>query len=114
MVYKILSSSSLDAEHPGGPVVQKGLESACGGSPNPAFQGCLNLKAMIKNLLDEGKASGDIRRHVDTEALAEMIFSCTPGASVSYSAQKSDEKLDQTINALIGFIDSLGWGSSRL
>jgi TetR/AcrR family transcriptional repressor of nem operon len=71
-------------------------------------QGFLDLKAMIKSLLDEGKASGELRRDVDTEAVAEMIFSCTLGASVHYSAQKSDEKLDQTINALIEYMDGLG------
>jgi AcrR family transcriptional regulator len=70
-------------------------------------QGCRNLKAMIKNLLDEGKAVGEIRRDIDTEAVAEMIFSCTMGASINYSSQKSDEKLDQTVNALIEYIDGL-------
>ena len=63
---------------------------------------------MIKNLQDEGKASGEIRDDVDTEAVAEMIFSCTRGASVNYSAQKSDEKRDRTINALIHYVEGLG------
>ena len=79
---------------------------------NPAFSKALNegfvgLKGMIKRLLDQGKESGELRSDVSTGAVTEMIFSGMLGASVIYGTEKSSATLDQCINALIEYLDSL-------
>jgi AcrR family transcriptional regulator len=79
---------------------------------NPAFSKALNegfvgLKGMIKRLLDQGKESGELRPDVSTGAVTEMIFSGMLGASVIYGTEKSSSTLDQCINALIEYLDSL-------
>ena len=79
---------------------------------NPSFSQALNegfvrLKAMIKRLLDQGKKSGELRADVNTEAVTEMIFSGMLGASVIYGTDKSSASLNQCINALIEYLDSL-------
>lgn len=70
-------------------------------------EGFVRLKAMIKEFLDEGKRSGDLRKDVDTAAVTEMIFAGMLGTSVNYGMQKSSVSLEQSINSLIGYIDSL-------
>jgi len=70
-------------------------------------EGFIRLKAMIKDFLDQGKRSGDLRKDVDTGAVTEMIFAGMLGTSVNYGMQKSSDSLEQSINSLIGYIDSL-------
>lgn len=70
-------------------------------------EGFTRLKAMIKRLLDQGKESGELIEKIDTEAVTEMIFSGMLGASVIYGTEKSVTSLDQCINALINYLDSL-------
>jgi TetR/AcrR family transcriptional repressor of nem operon len=79
---------------------------------NPAFSRMLNdgfarLKAMIKRLLGQGKGSGELRAEVNTEAVTEMIFSGMLGASVIYGTEKSSDGLNDCIDALTGYLDSL-------
>jgi TetR/AcrR family transcriptional repressor of nem operon len=69
--------------------------------------GFIRLKAMIKRLLDQGKESGELNAEVNTEAVTEMIFSGMLGASVIYGTEKSSVGLNQCINALINYLDSL-------
>jgi TetR/AcrR family transcriptional repressor of nem operon len=71
---------------------------------NKGFSG---FKDMLKRLLDQAKASGSLEDDVDTEALTGLIFSGMLGASVIYGTEKSVAGLDQCINALIGYIESL-------
>jgi len=71
-------------------------------------KGFAGFKAMLQRLLDEGKASGEVREDVDTESVAEMIFAGMLGASVLYGTEKSTETLDRSINALIRHLDQLG------
>jgi TetR/AcrR family transcriptional regulator, transcriptional repressor for nem operon len=71
---------------------------------NKGFEG---FKAMLKKLFDEGKASGEFRSDVNTEAVTEMIFGGMLGASVLYGTEKSEVGLNRSIEALIQFLESL-------
>jgi AcrR family transcriptional regulator len=70
-------------------------------------EGFIQLKAMIKRLLDQGKESGEIREDINTESVTEMIFSGMLGASVMYGTEKSEAGLNRCINALIDYLESL-------
>jgi TetR/AcrR family transcriptional regulator, transcriptional repressor for nem operon len=65
------------------------------------------LKSMINRLLEEGKASGELREETDTQAVTEMIFAGILGATVIYGVDKSSAKLDQTINSLLDYLNRL-------
>jgi TetR/AcrR family transcriptional repressor of nem operon len=69
--------------------------------------GFVHLKAMIRRLLDQGKESGEIRNDVDTAAVTEMIFGGMIGAAVSHGMEKSPVILDNCLNSLIGYLESL-------
>jgi TetR/AcrR family transcriptional regulator, transcriptional repressor for nem operon len=75
-------------------------------------EGFRQLKAMIKKLLDQGKASGEIRKNVNTESVTEIIFSGMLGASVVYGTEKSEAVLNRCIRGLIDYLDSLSPESS--
>jgi len=70
-------------------------------------EGFVRLKAMIRRNLDQGKKNGDLRGEVNTEAVTEMIFSGMLGASIIYGTGKSPKSIDQCINALIHYLESL-------
>jgi len=70
-------------------------------------KGFIGFKSMIMRLLKEGKKSGEIRDDADTAAVTEMIFAGMLGSSVNYGTEKSTENLDQSIQALIEYIDML-------
>ena len=65
-------------------------------------EGFVRLRAMIKRLLDQGKACGELSEEADTEALTEMVFAGMIGSSVLFSMEKSAGSLDRTISSLIG------------
>jgi TetR/AcrR family transcriptional regulator, transcriptional repressor for nem operon len=67
-------------------------------------EGFNRFKAMVTRLLDQEKAAGNLRHGVDPGMAAEIIFSGILGACVSYTADKSRENLDHTINGLIDFL----------
>ena len=67
-------------------------------------EGFNRFKGMIKRLLDQEKAAGNLRNGVDPGMAAEIIFSGILGACVSYTSDKSKENLDHTINGLIDFL----------
>ncbi len=71
---------------------------------NKGFSG---FKAMIKRLLDQAKASGELAEDINTEALTEMVFAGMMGASVIYGTEKSAICLDKSINSLIEVLDRL-------
>ena len=71
---------------------------------NKGFEG---FKTMLKRLLDQAKASGELRPDVNTEAVTEMIFVGMLGASVLYGTEKSETGLNRSIDALIQFLESL-------
>ena len=70
-------------------------------------KGFTGFKEMIKRLLDQGKAVGEIGGRVDTEAVTEMILAGVLGASVRYGSEKSPIILDHTIDSLMSYIDEL-------
>ena len=74
---------------------------------NKGFSG---FRKMLKDLLDQGKESGELNQEADTKALAEMIFSGMLGASVLYGTQKSLASLNQSLNSLIECLERLDPG----
>ena len=70
-------------------------------------KGFIGLKGMINRFLDESRESGLLKNNVDTGTITEIIFNGMLGASISYSADKSVEKLHTAINSLIDYLDKL-------
>ncbi|MEN8246979.1 MAG: hypothetical protein ABFS43_18975, partial [Thermodesulfobacteriota bacterium] len=70
-------------------------------------KGFVGLKAMIKRMLDQARESGELKADVNTGEMSEIIFTSMLGSSVSFSTDKSVEKLDRSINALVGFLETL-------
>jgi TetR/AcrR family transcriptional repressor of nem operon len=70
-------------------------------------KGFTGLKNMLKRLLDEGKAAGELGDDVDTDAITEMLFASMIGASVIYGVEKSTDSLDRSINSLIDYLEKL-------
>jgi AcrR family transcriptional regulator len=70
-------------------------------------EGFVRLKAMIHRLLDQGKESGEIRKNVDTDSVTEMIFAGLIGAAVVFGMGKSTKMLDNCLNSLIEYLESL-------
>ena len=70
-------------------------------------RGFAGLKGMIRDFLEQGKRAGDIREDVDTKAVTEMIFSIILGAAVIYGVEKGSSGADNSINAVIRYIDGL-------
>lgn len=70
-------------------------------------KGFVGLKAMIKRMLDQARESGELTADVNTGEISEIIFNSMLGLSVSFSTDKSVEKLDRSINALVGFLETL-------
>lgn len=70
-------------------------------------RGFAGLKGMINDFLDQGKSAGDLRNDVDTKAVTEMIFSIILGAAVIYGVEKRPSGSDNSINAVIRYIEGL-------
>jgi AcrR family transcriptional regulator len=70
-------------------------------------KGFVGLRAMINRLLDEGKNSGEFYNGINTDAITEILFNGMLGASVNYSADRSTESLNHSIDSLIDYIDQL-------
>jgi TetR/AcrR family transcriptional repressor of nem operon len=70
-------------------------------------KGFVGLKRMLKRLLDQGQALGELRGDVSTDAITEMLFAGMVGASVIYGVDKSPESLDRSINTLIDYLEAL-------
>ena len=62
---------------------------------------------MLIRILYEEKAANEISANIDTESVAETIFSGMLGASVLYGAEKDDSTIDRSINALIDYVCQL-------
>ena len=71
---------------------------------NEGFDG---LKSMIKGFLDQAKDVSQLALGINTTDVADMIFSGMLGASVMYGMDRSIENLNQTINSLIEYVESL-------
>ncbi len=70
-------------------------------------KGMTGLKKMIARFLSEAKESGELEKSVDTEDATEVMFHSMLGASICFSATKSTDNLDRTINSLIGYLEKL-------
>ncbi len=70
-------------------------------------KGFRGLKRMLKTLLDAGIKCNQLRSDANTANITEMLFAGMLGASVIYGADKSSDRLERSINALIDYIDSL-------
>ena len=70
-------------------------------------KGFVGLKAMLKRLLEEGKAAGEFSNGFNPNTATEILFNGMLGASVNYSVDKSFDTLDRSINSLINFVDNL-------
>ena len=68
-------------------------------------KGFVGLKGLLRTLLREGKASGELHEAVDTAAVTELLFAGMIGASVSYGVNKSPESLDSSVAALISYLE---------
>ena len=68
-------------------------------------KGFVGLKSMLRTLLQEGKASGELGESVDADAVTELLFAGMIGASVSYGVNKSPESLDSSVGALINYLE---------
>ena len=70
-------------------------------------KGFVGLKIMLRRLLEEGKALGELRGDVNTNNATELIFSGMIGTSVLYGVDKSATSLERSIKSLIEYLDSL-------
>ena len=70
-------------------------------------EGFLRFKGMLKRLLDQEHTAGNLKDGVDTQLVAEMIFSGILGASVMYISDKSRITLDRNILALTEYLDMI-------
>mgnify|MGYP001817669675 CR=1 FL=1 len=70
-------------------------------------KGFMGLKGMLRKLLQEGKALGELGETVDSAAVTEMLFAGMIGASVIYGVNKSPESLDRSIGSLITYLEKL-------
>lgn len=86
-------STELDDQHP---------EFAA--SIHKGFEG---VKRIIKQILEDAQAAGELKEGVQADDLGEMIFSCMVGTSVLYSMEKSNQTLDRGFNPLLHYLDSL-------
>lgn len=71
---------------------------------NEGFQ---RFKGLIQRLLDQEQTAGNLKNGIDTGMVAEIIFSGLLGACVAYTADKSKEHLDRTIQGLIDFLSMI-------
>lgn len=67
-------------------------------------EGFERFKGLIKRLLDQEQAAGNLKKGIDTGMAAEVIFSGILGACVAFTSDKSKENLDHTIKGLIDFL----------
>ncbi|MFZ5450979.1 MAG: TetR/AcrR family transcriptional regulator [Thermodesulfobacteriota bacterium] len=67
-------------------------------------EGFRRFKAMLKRLLDQEKQGGALKNGIDTEVVAEMIFTGLLGSCVAYTSDKSRVHLHQSLEGLINFL----------
>jgi hypothetical protein len=70
-------------------------------------KGFVGLKNMIHRLLEQGKETSQLNINIDSSTVTEILFAGMLGASVIFGIEKSGESLEQSINALISYVESL-------
>jgi len=73
-------------------------------------EGFIRFKAMIKRYLDQARDRGRLENGGTTEEITEMIFSGMLGASLMYGASKSRKDLNETMKALISYLQKISAG----
>lgn len=71
---------------------------------NKGFEG---LKNLLKKLFAEAKESGELKPHINVDRTTEMVFSGMIGSSVLFGVEKSTITLDNSINALIDYLNEI-------
>ena len=72
------------------------------GEVNKGFDG---FKSLLKKTLDRGQEAGELNPLINTETMAETLFSSMVGSSVIYGVDKSSERLDKSIDSLIAYVE---------
>lgn len=72
------------------------------GEVNKGFDG---FKSLLKRILDRGQAMGELNPLINTETMAETLFSGMVGSSVIYGVDKSSDRLDRSIDSLIDYVE---------
>ncbi len=70
-------------------------------------EGFTRFKAMLKRLLDQARATGELKAEADPDSLSEMLFAGMLGASVLFGMNKSPRVLKRAIDPLLGYLDGL-------
>ncbi|MBI4963204.1 MAG: TetR/AcrR family transcriptional regulator [Desulfomonile tiedjei] len=70
-------------------------------------EGFSRVLSMMNRLLEQAKASGELRADVNTEAVSRVLFLGLLGASVLYGMDKSSEELGKSVAPLIQYLDAL-------
>jgi len=101
----------LDADNfPGGCIFVKFAAELGDLRPHLAqevHKGFIGLKKMIKRLLTEGQAAGELAGNIDLDIATEILFNGMLGASIGYNTNKSIKHLKRAINALIDYLEKL-------
>jgi TetR/AcrR family transcriptional repressor of nem operon len=71
---------------------------------NKGFEG---LKNLLRKLLVEATETGELKSYINVEGTTEMIFSGMIGSSVLFGVEKSTTTLDNSINALIDYLNEI-------
>jgi len=71
---------------------------------NEGFQ---RFKGLLKRLLDQEQQAGSLKNGIDTGVVAETIFTGLLGSCVAYTADKSQQHLDQSVEGLINFLNMI-------
>ena len=70
-------------------------------------EGFHRFKAMLKRFLDQEKQGGRLKNGIDTEVVAEMLFTGLLGSCVAYTSDKSGEHQHQSVEGLINFLNMI-------
>ena len=70
-------------------------------------KGFIGLKKMIHRTLEDGQQQKGLKPQSNIDTVTEIIFNGMLGASVCYSAGKSATDLDNSIGALLSYIETL-------
>ena len=62
---------------------------------------------MINRLLQQGIETEELKKDLDPNTVTEILFAGMLGASVIFGVDKSVASLEQSINALISYVESL-------
>ncbi len=63
---------------------------------------------MLTRFLEQAVQQGELPENLDSNSIAEMLFTGMLGASVVYGVNKSSSVLDRSIDSLIEYLYLLG------